>query len=201
VSTKSKGFMSLMSKQEIVLNALCLLFAVAFLVLALSNLRWAGDVMTIDSLFVMSVFLLLALVFLINPLWWAHQQGLFENAFGVGSEADYPAEDVHFEGSTKLFFAVLMGLLALTIVEVILAYFKVPLHIMLTLLIGLSIIKAAMIMAWFMHLKYERLSLVFTLIPALVMCILLMFILFPDSNRNRNLRPSEIQQTQVGAEK
>jgi cytochrome c oxidase subunit 4 len=201
VSTKSKGFMSLMSKQEIVLNALCLLFAVAFLILALSNLRWAGDVMTIDSLFVMSVFLLLALVFLINPLWWAHQQGLFENAFGVGSEADYPAEDVHFEGSTKLFFAVLMGLLALTIVEVILAYFKVPLHIMLTLLIGLSIIKAAMIMAWFMHLKYERLSLVFTLIPALVMCILLMFILFPDSNRNRNLRPSEIQQTQVGAEK
>jgi cytochrome c oxidase subunit 4 len=158
-------------------------------------------VMTIDSLFVMSVFSLLALVFLINPLWWAHQHGLFESAFGVGTEADYAPEEVHFEGSTKLFLGVLLGLLALTLVEVILAYFKVPLHIMLTLLIGLSLIKAAMIMAWFMHLKYERLSLVFTLIPALVMCICLMFILFPDSNRNRNLRPAEIQQTQVGAEK
>ena len=201
MSTKSGGILSLMSKQEIVLNAICLLFAVAFIVLALSNLRWAGDVMTTDSLFVMSVFFLLALVFLVNPLWWAHQHGLFESAFGAGTEADYPPEDVHFEGSAKLFFAVLMGLLALTIVEVILAYFKVPLHIMLTLLIGLSIIKAAMIMAWFMHLKYERLSLVFTLIPALVMCILLMFILFPDSNRNRNLRPHEIKETQVGAEK
>jgi cytochrome c oxidase subunit 4 len=201
MSTKFGGFKNLEDKQEIVLNAICLLFAVAFLVLALSNLRWAGDVMTIDSLFVMSVFFLLALVFLVNPLWWAHQHGLFENAFGAGTEADYPAEEVHFEGSTKLFLSVLAGLLALTIVEVILAYFKVPLHIMLTLLIGLSLIKAAMIMAWFMHLKYERLSLVFTLIPALVMCICLMFILFPDSNRNRNLRPTEIQHTQVGAEK
>jgi cytochrome c oxidase subunit IV len=201
MSTKPDGLKNLGGKQEIVLNAICILFAVAFLVLALSNLRWAGDVMTTDSLFVMAVFSLLALVFLINPLWWAHQHGLFENAFGVGTEADYPAEEVHFEGSAKLFLAVLMGLLALTIVEVILAYFKVPLHIMLTLLIGLSLIKAAMIMAWFMHLKYERLSLVFTLIPALVMCILLMFILFPDSNRNRNLRPHEIKETQVGAEK
>jgi cytochrome c oxidase subunit 4 len=201
MSTKPGGLKNLGGKQEIVLNAICILFAVAFLVLALSNLRWAGDVLTTDSLFVMAVFSLLALVFLVNPLWWAHQHGLFESAFGVGTEADYPAEEVHFEGSAKLFLSVLVGLLALTIVEVILAYFKVPLHIMLTLLIGLSLIKAAMIMAWFMHLKYERLSLVFTLIPALVMCILLMFILFPDSNRNRNLRPHEIKETQAGAEK
>jgi cytochrome c oxidase subunit 4 len=188
-------------KQEIVLNAICLLFAAIFLFIALSNFRWAGDFMTVDSLFMAAVFGLLALVFLINPVYWAWKTGLFESAFGAGTEADYPAEEVHFAGSTKLFFAILMGLLGLTIVEVILAYFKVPLHIMLTLLIGLSLIKAAMIMAYFMHLKYERMSLVFTLIPALVVCICLMFILFPDSNRNRNLRPQSLKDIQIGKEK
>ena len=42
---------------------------------------------------------------------------------------------------------------------------------------------------------------VFTLIPALVICICLMFILFPDSNRNRNLRPADLKQLSVEAEK
>jgi cytochrome c oxidase subunit 4 len=195
MSSPLEGFKGVKDKQEIVLNAICLLFAVVFLFLALSNFRWAGNFMTIDSLFMTLVFLMLSGVFLINPVYWGWKNGLFESAFGVGSEADYPPEEVHFAGSTKLFFAVLMGLLGLTIVEVILAYFKVPLHIMLTILIGLSLIKAAMIMAYFMHLKYERMSLVFTLVPALVICICLMFILFPDSNRNRNLRPSEIRTT------
>ncbi|MFN2596873.1 MAG: cytochrome C oxidase subunit IV family protein, partial [Pyrinomonadaceae bacterium] len=198
---KFEGFRGVKDKQEIVLNAICLLFAFAFLFLALSNLRWAGDFLTIDSLFMTSVFLLLALVFLVNPVYWAWKNGLFESMFGVGDETDVPAEEVHFAGSTKLFFAVLMALLLLTVIEVFLAYFKVPLHIMLTILIGLSLIKAAMIMAYFMHLKYERMSLVFTLIPALVVCICLMFILFPDSNRNRNLRPSDIKGLQVEAEK
>jgi cytochrome c oxidase subunit 4 len=201
MSSPSEGFKGVKDKQEIVLNAICLLFAAVFLFLALSNLRWAGDFMTIDSLFMTLVFLLLSGIFLVNPVYWGWKNGLFESAFGAGTEADYAPETVHFEGTTKLFFAVLMGLLALTIVEVILAYFKVPLHIMLTLLIGLSLIKAAMIMAYFMHLKYERMSLVFTLVPALVICICLMFILFPDSNRNRNLRPTEIQHTNLGAEK
>jgi cytochrome c oxidase subunit 4 len=201
MSSPLEGFKGVKDKQEIVLNAICLLFAAVFLFLALSNLRWAGNFMTIDSLFMTLVFLMLSGIFLINPVYWGWKNGLFESAFGAGTEADYPAEEVHFAGSTKLFFAILMGLLLLTIVEVILAYFKVPLHIMLTLLIGLSLIKAAMIMAYFMHLKYERLSLVFTLVPALVICICLMFILFPDSNRNRNLRPTEIQHTNLGAEK
>ncbi len=48
-------------KQEVVLNAICLLFAAVFLFIALSNFRWAGDFLTIDSLFMTAVFGLLAL--------------------------------------------------------------------------------------------------------------------------------------------
>jgi cytochrome c oxidase subunit 4 len=59
---------------------------------------------------------------------------------------------------------------------------------MLTILIGLSLIKAALIIAYFMHLRFERLSLVLTLMPALVMCLILLLIFFPDSFRSKNLR-------------
>jgi hypothetical protein len=44
-------------------------------------------------------------------------------------------------------------------------------------------------MAYFMHLKFERMSLILTLIPALVILICLMFISFPDSVRIHQLTP------------
>jgi len=45
-----------------------------------------------------------------------------------------------------------------------------------------------LILAYFMHLRYERMSLVYTLIPMLVICICLLFIFFPDSFRSLGLR-------------
>ena len=62
---------------------------------------------------------------------------------------------------------------------------------MLTILIGLSLIKAAMIMAYFMQLRFERRSLVLTLVPVLVVCICLLFIFFPDGIRSRELRATK----------
>ena len=192
MSTRTGGWRGLLSKQDVILNAICLLFAFVFLLLALSNLRWAGDFLTIDSLFMMSVFLLLSFVFLVNPLLWAHEQGLIKSWFAAEDEtmqAADRAEPVHMAGSTKLFLAVLAGLLVLTIVEVALAYFEVGLILMLIILIGLSVIKAGLIMAYFMHLRFERQSLVMALIPALVICICLLFVFFPDGFRLRNVRP------------
>jgi cytochrome c oxidase subunit 4 len=63
-----------------------------------------------------------------------------------------------------------------------------PIHIMLTILLGLSIIKAALIVAYFMHLKFERLSLVLTIVPMLVICICLLLVFFPDSFRSTEMR-------------
>jgi cytochrome c oxidase subunit IV len=59
---------------------------------------------------------------------------------------------------------------------------------MLIVLLGLSIIKAALIVAYFMHLKYERVSLILTIVPMLVVCIMLLFVFFPDSFRSAGLR-------------
>jgi cytochrome c oxidase subunit IV len=45
-----------------------------------------------------------------------------------------------------------------------------------------------MIVAYFMHLRFERMSLVLTLVPILVVCICLLFIVFPDSFRAKEIR-------------
>ena len=94
----------------------------------------------------------------------------------------------HFAGSNKLFISIWVWLVALTGIEIFLAYRPMPIHIMLTILLGLSIIKAALIVAYFMHLKFERLSLVLTIVPMLVICICLLFVFFPDSFRSSDLR-------------
>jgi len=94
----------------------------------------------------------------------------------------------HFAGTNKLFISIWVWLLALTLVEIFLAYRPMSLVIMLAVLMGLSIIKAALIVAYFMHLKFERLSLILTIVPVLVACICLLFAFFPDSFRSAALR-------------
>lgn len=94
----------------------------------------------------------------------------------------------HFAGSNKLFTSIWIWLVVLTLVEIFLAYKPMPIHLMLVVLLGLSIIKAALIVAYFMHLRFERLSLILTLVPMLVICICLLFVFFPDSFRSAGLR-------------
>jgi caa(3)-type oxidase subunit IV len=73
------------------------------------------------------------------------------------------------------------ALLALTAVEVVVAYLQTPSALMLALLIGLSTLKAALIIGWFMHLRWERRALFYFLFPALLFCIALLFGLLPDA--------------------
>lgn len=94
----------------------------------------------------------------------------------------------HFAGSNKLFISIWIWLVVLTLVEIFLAYKPMPIHLMLIVLLGLSIIKAALIVAYFMHLKFERVSLILTIVPMLVVCIMLLFVFFPDSFRSADLR-------------
>ena len=189
----SANIRDVFKKSDLLLMGVCVVMAAGFLVLAGLNAAEAGNFLTIDSLFFTAVCLLLALTFVVVPALTLRERGI--HPFRVGDEVP-PArahEHVHFEGSVKLFLLVLLGLLVLTVVEVVLAYFHVPLSIMLTLLIGLSLVKAAMIVAYFMHLRFERMSLVLTLIPTLAVCICLLFIVFPDSFRAGALRTTRTE--------
>ncbi|HEX9223882.1 MAG TPA: cytochrome C oxidase subunit IV family protein [Candidatus Acidoferrales bacterium] len=97
------------------------------------------------------------------------------------------AVESHVPATAKLFVTVWVGLVAITGIEVLLAYNQIAPGIMLTVLVGLSIIKAGMIMAFFMHLKYERFGLVLLLVPAFMFCVMMICIFFfPDSLRLGN---------------
>ena len=99
-------------------------------------------------------------------------------------------EEIHSHGpGIPTFAKVWVALLVLTGAEVFLAYEQVPLLIMLTVLLGLSVIKAALIIAYFMHLKFERLSLFLTLFPMLIFCIVLMLIFLGDASRIPHMLP------------
>jgi cytochrome c oxidase subunit 4 len=100
------------------------------------------------------------------------------------------AEEAHAGASVGTNLAVWVGLVAITFLEVFLAYEELQPSVMLSILVILSVVKAGMIMSWFMHLKYEKLGLVLLLIPATIFCLCMMFIFFfPDAFRLLQMRP------------
>jgi cytochrome c oxidase subunit IV len=100
------------------------------------------------------------------------------------------AEEAHAGASVGTNIGIWVGLVAITGLEVFLAYEELQPSVMLSLLVVLSVVKAAMIMSIFMHLKYEKLGLVLLLIPATIFCLFMMFIFFfPDAFRLLQMRP------------
>ncbi|MDP9267515.1 MAG: cytochrome C oxidase subunit IV family protein [Acidobacteriota bacterium] len=91
--------------------------------------------------------------------------------------------DTHAE-SKAVYFYVWGALLALTVVEIALAYDQVfaPLH-MLIVLMALSLVKSVLIIGWFMHLKGETRVMQWVLMGSLIICLMLMFVFFVDAER------------------
>ena len=82
------------------------------------------------------------------------------------------------------FFWVWGALLVMTALEVSLAYQKLAPVKMLTILMGLSFIKAALIIGFFMHLRYEVSLMKWVTMCSVIACLILMTIFFfPDANR------------------
>lgn len=104
-------------------------------------------------------------------------------------ETDSNAAAVEIHGGVRLFSLVWAYLLVITGIEVILAYIH-PFSTggMLAVLMSLSVVKAGLIMAYFMHLRFERTTLVLSLIPPLVVVIPLLFVFFADGVRLLHLR-------------
>jgi cytochrome c oxidase subunit 4 len=184
------------NREQSLLNIVCYAGAGLFLALVAYNLFAAGTVISTDGLFFTVVPLLLALCFLVVPgmdMLAKQRAAKAAEASGevVADAHAEPAEEVHFAGSNRLFMMIWMWLLLLTGFEVFLGYINFNVILMLVILMGASIIKAALIIAYFMHLRFERLNLILTIVPAVVICICLMLLVFfPDSFRAQHLRYS-----------
>jgi len=182
-------------REQSLLNIVCFAGAGLFLALVAYNLFAAGTVISTDGLFFTVVPLFLALCFLVAPGMDMLAKRKAAKAAEASGEAvadvhAAPVEEVHFAGSNRLFMMVWVWLLVLTGFEVFLGYIRLNVVLMLVILMGASIIKAALIIAYFMHLRFERLNMILTIVPAVVICICLLLVFFPDSFRAKNLRYS-----------
>ena len=181
-------------RQQSLLNIICFVAAGLFLALVAYNLFAAGAVISTDGLFFTVVPLLLALAFLVVPGFEMWNKRKEAKVATPGAEAAHaaahaePEEEIHFAGSNRLFSMVWVWLLVITGGEVFLGYINLPVVYMLVILMGASIVKAALIVAYFMHLRFERINLILTIVPAVVICICLLLVFFPDSFRAKNLR-------------
>ena len=178
-------------KEATVINLLLAALAVGTLAVAgwdLATSRFRGGT---DDMFLILVCLLLALLFAINPLIWAYSKGWISNPMAsVEDEVIVEAHAAGHGGSNRENVVIWGVLLGLTAIEVLLAYIQLDIVLMLIILMGLSIIKAALIVAYFMHLKFERLTFILTVVPILVVLLCLFSTFFPDSRRVRELRSS-----------
>jgi cytochrome c oxidase subunit 4 len=96
--------------------------------------------------------------------------------------AERVAEQHRHHGKSQ-FFWVWGVLLLITAIEVYLTYQNLQPVRMLTILMGLSLIKAALIIGYFMHMKYEISRMKWLTMCSLVACLSLMMIFFPDAWR------------------
>ena len=97
--------------------------------------------------------------------------------------AERVAEE-HRHHKKAQFFWVWIALLVMTAIEVYLTYQNMQPVKMLTILMGLSLIKAALIIGFFMHLRYEISRMKWITMCSVVACLILMTIFFfPDAHR------------------
>lgn len=154
-----------------------------------------GLIGNIDGLLLIMICLMMVGLF-VSPLYSiAKDEGWLASGAESEEEASAETPDVeeefegHAVGSTRLFLNVWIWLAAITGLEVFLGYERLQPQLMLGLLVALSLVKAALIVTYFMHLRYEKLSLALILVPPTIFCICMIVIFFfPDSWRLMQIR-------------
>jgi cytochrome c oxidase subunit IV len=91
------------------------------------------------------------------------------------------------EPGMRLYVAVWLGLLLIVAAEVALTYGGLPTRTLLAALLVLALVEAGLAVMYFMHLKYERRTLFWSLIPALIFVFLMMNQFWSDAYRLRSL--------------
>lgn len=102
-----------------------------------------------------------------------------------------PEDPEYVDSHIQTFNKIWIGLLVLTLIEVLLAYVQIAgVMVMLAILLILSLMKAGMIMAQFMHLSFDHKHLTYiVVVPAALCIVILCLYAFPDAFRLLRLRP------------
>jgi len=93
--------------------------------------------------------------------------------------------------------AVFYWLAALTVIEVVVALLPLTKFALGAMLVVLAFSKAALVALYFMHLKFEKRTLLLMAVTPVLLCVFLMFMLVPDKIVSTN--PSTAVSTQAPA--
>jgi len=77
------------------------------------------------------------------------------------------------------YMGVFWWLLALTILEIAVIYLPMARLLIVILLVGLAMSKAALVAMYFMHLKFERQTLAWIALSPFILCTFLILMLIP----------------------
>jgi cytochrome c oxidase subunit IV len=78
------------------------------------------------------------------------------------------------------YMAVFWWLLVLTIIELAVIYMPLARLAIVVMLVVLAVTKAALVALFFMHLKFERITLGWIALSPFVLCVFLILMLMPD---------------------
>jgi len=78
------------------------------------------------------------------------------------------------------YIGVFWWLLILTVIEIGVIYTPLAKVVIAVLLVSLAISKAALVALFFMHLKFERLTLGLVALSPFILCVFLILMLLPD---------------------
>jgi cytochrome c oxidase subunit 4 len=91
-------------------------------------------------------------------------------------------------GGYRVYWVVWFWLLVITVLEVGVVLVHVPRTLLILMLVTMALMKAWLIIAYFMHLRYERLSFIYAVITPLFLGVILFFALVPDALSALRLR-------------
>ncbi len=78
------------------------------------------------------------------------------------------------------YMTIFWWLLALTILEIGVIYLPIAKLFIIISLVGFALAKAALVAMYFMHLKFESMSLTMIALTPLIICVFLILMLLPD---------------------
>jgi heme/copper-type cytochrome/quinol oxidase subunit 4 len=88
----------------------------------------------------------------------------------------------------KEYIAIWVGLLCIVGIETFLTSMNLSTHGLLAALLILAFIEAGIALLYFMHLKYEKPKLFWTLVPAVIFVLFMMNHIWPDAYRVASMR-------------
>ena len=96
--------------------------------------------------------------------------------------------EMNREPGMKEYIAIWVGLLCIVGIETFLTTMHISSHRLLASLLVLAFIEAGIALLYFMHLKYEKPNLFWSLLPVVIFVLFMMNHIWPDAYRMLNMR-------------